>query len=267
MEAGKDQLFDRGPKQITEAAEPRKHGVLVEVLRFVTATLAFGSVMLGILGKFHWFSNPWVIATGGAAGVAFLLWLVAPRFRNWLKQKNVRRRDLEFMASQSRRLFKLLGQLKSFAHSTENQSLVSILRCACLDNDLLRQIYGAEYVSSWIDCFEKELEFKATSLRAFLNRCAEFIALMSEFNTSNVIPCQKRFEKGNFAVPDHFVDELEQFREDFNAFQRDIEEWANELGDYASFCCGVGECWQHARVVRFERIKSFRLSKLAGHAP
>lgn len=267
MEAGKDRLFDRGPKQITDGLQPRKHELLVEVLRFATATLAFGSVTLGIFGRFHWFSNPLVIATGATAGLAFLLWLVVPRFRSWLKQRNASSRDLEFVTSQGRRLHKLLEQFKAFAHSRENQSLVSILRSACMDDELVRQMYGADYVSSWLDCFNKELEFEATSLRGFLNRCAQFIVLMTEFNTGHVIPSQKRFEKGSFVVPDHFVDELEQFREDFNAFQRDIEGWANELGDYARLRRGVSEWWQRAPVVRFERVKSFRLSKLAGHAP
>ena len=267
MEAGKDRLFDREPKPITDGLQPRKHEVLVEVLRFATAALAFGSVTLGIFGRFHWFSNPWVIAAGATAGLAFLIWLVVPRFRTWLKKRNASSRDLEFVASQGRRLHKFLGQFKAFAHRTENQSLVSILRTACMDDELIRQMYGADYVSSWLDCFNKELEFEATSLRGFLNRCAQFVVLMTEFNIGLVIPSQKRFENGSFVVPAHFVDELEQFREDFNAFQRDIEGWANELGDYARLRRGIGEWWQRATVVRFVRVKSFRLFKLAGHAP
>jgi hypothetical protein len=264
MEEGNDQLFKRRPRQRTDAAQPRKHEVLVEVLRFVTAALAFGSITLGIFGRFHWFANPWVITTAGAASLAFLLWLVVPRFKTWAKQRNTRAHDLEFIASQGNRLHKLLGQFRLFAHNTENRSLVSILRSACVDEELVRKMYGAEYLSSWFDCFYKELELEATSLRAFLHRCVQFITLVTEFNTSHVIPTQKQIEKGSFAVPELFVDELEQFREDFNAFQRDVEGWANELSDYARLFRDEGGWWQrHAPVVHFERVKSFRRSKPA----
>jgi hypothetical protein len=264
MEEGNDRLFERRPRKRTGVAQPRRHELLVEVLRFATAVLAFASVTLGVFGRFHWFSNPWVIATAGLASLAFLLWLVVPRLKTWAKQRNTRARDLEFIASQGNRLHKLLGQFRVFAHNTENQSLISILRSACVDEELVRQVYGAEYVSSWFDCFYKEQEFEATSLRAFLDRCAQFIALVTEFNTSHVIPTQKQIEKGSFAVPDHFVDELEQFREDFNAFQRDAEEWANELSDDASLFGGEDGSWQrHTPIVHFERVKSFRRSKPA----
>jgi hypothetical protein len=262
MEEENDRLFALRPRKRTKAEQPRKHELLVEVLRFVTALLAFGSVTLGVFGRFHWFSNRWVIATAGAASLTFILWLVESRLKTWAKQKNTHARDLEFIASQGSRLRKLLGQFKVFAHNTENQSLVSILRSACVDEEMLRQVYAAECVSSWFDCFYKELEFEATSLCAFLDRCAQFIVLVTEFNTRYVIPTQKQIEKGSFAVPDHFVDELEQFREDFNAFQRDIEEWANELSDHASFFRDDGGAWQrHAPVVHLERVKSFRRPK------
>jgi hypothetical protein len=264
MEEGNLRLFERRPRPRTDAAQPRKHELLIEVLRFVTAALAFGSVTLGIFGKFHWFANPWVIAAAGAASLAFLLWLVVPRFKTWAQQTNTRARDLEFIASQGNRLHKLLGQFRVFAHNTEKQSLVSILRSACIDEELVRQVYGAEYVSSWIDCFSKELEFDPTSLRAFLNRCVQFITLVTEFNTSHVMPTQKQIEKGSFAVPDLFVDELEQFREDFNAFQRDVEGWANELCDYARLSRDGGAWGQrHTPTVHFDRVKGFRRSKPA----
>jgi hypothetical protein len=233
-------------------------------VRFVTAALAFGSVTLGIFGRFHWFANPWIVATAGAAGVAFLLWLVVPRFRTWARQRNMSARNREFIASQGKRLHKLLGQFRAFAHNAENQSLVSILRSDCVDEELVREVYGAEYISSWLDCFYKELELEATSLRAFLNRCAQFISLVTEFNTRHVIPTQKQIEKGSFAVHEHFVEELEQFREDFNAFQRDVEGWANEVSDYARVCGSEGGFWQkHTPVIHFERVKSFRRSKPA----
>ena len=104
MEEGNDRFLERRPRQSTDAAQPRKHEVLVEVLRFVTAGLAFGSVTLGIFGRFHWFANPWVIVTAGAASLAFLLWFVVPRFKTWTKRRNTRARDLEFIASQGNRL-------------------------------------------------------------------------------------------------------------------------------------------------------------------
>ena len=262
MEEANVRLFERRPRPRADAAPARKHELLIEVLRFLTAALALGSVTLGIFGRFHWFANPWVIATAGAASLAFLLWLVVPRLKTWAKQRNTHARDLEFIACQGNRLHKLLGQFKVFAHNTEKQSLVSILRSACVDEELVRQVYGAEYVSSWFDCFSKELEFEAVSLRAFLNRCVQFITLVTEFNTSHVMPTQKQIEKNSFAVPDLFVDELEQFREDFNAFERDVEGWANELSDYARLSCDVGGWWQrHTPVVHFDRVKSFRRSK------
>jgi hypothetical protein len=262
MREGNDRLFERRPRKRTEAAQPRKHELLVEVLRFVTAVLAFGSVTLGLFARFHWFSNRWVKATAVAASLTFILWLVVSRLKTWAKQRNTHARDLEFICSQGNRLRKLLEQFRVFAHNTENQSLVSILQSACVGEEMLRQVYGAECVSSWFDCFYKELEFEASSLCAFLDRCAQFIVLVTEFNISYVIPTQKQIEKGSFAVPDRFVDELEQFREDFNAFQRDVEEWANELSDYASLFRDDGGPWQRRTpVVHLERVKSFRRSK------
>jgi hypothetical protein len=39
MERGNDRLFEPALKQKTDAVQPRKHELLVEVLRFVTAAL------------------------------------------------------------------------------------------------------------------------------------------------------------------------------------------------------------------------------------
>jgi len=139
MEEGDVRLFERRPRPRADVAPPRKHEVLIEVLRFVTAALALGSVTLGIFGRFHWFANPWVIAAAGAASLAFLLWLVVPRLKTWAKQRNTRACHLEFIARQDNRLHKLLGQFRVFAHNTEKQSLVSILRSACVDEELVRQ--------------------------------------------------------------------------------------------------------------------------------
>jgi len=92
---------------------------------------------------------------------------------------------------------------------------------------------------------------------------------MTEFSTCHVIPTQKQIEKGTIAVPDHFIDELEQFREDYNAFQRDVEEWATELTDYSRLGWGEGDWWRkHSPAVHFERVRSFRRSKPVGmHMP
>jgi len=264
MEDGNVQPFERRPRSKRDAVQPQKHELLIEVLKFVTAAFAFGSVTLGVFGRFHWFANPWVIAAAGAASLAFLIWLVVPRFKTWTKQRSTRAGDLEFIASQGNRLHKLLEQFRVFAHHEEKQSLVSILRSACVDEELVRQVYGAEYVSSWFDCFSNELEFEAPSLRAFLNRCVQFITLLTEFNSSHVMPVQKQIEKSSFAVPELFVDELEQFREDFNAFQRDVEGWVSELRDYARLSPDEGNWWQrHTPILHFDRVKSFRRSKPA----
>jgi len=105
-----------------------------------------------------------------------------------------------------------------------------IVRSACSQNaNGGRDDFSPEdYIGNWFFSFREQLMFPTESLEQFLARCREFTNLVQtvqfrsyalpEVRDCSLLPATP--------PPEHVLNELEGFREDYNAFLRNLEPWA-----------------------------------------
>lgn len=238
-----------------------RHEVLVEVLRLISTVLVLISAILAVTGKFP---KPWVYGLAFGIGILVLLWLAKPRVAVWFGERRMRERDQKFILAETTGLEKLVSQFKKFTSVSESRSLVVVLRSAFQNEEQVIQLYGSDYISVWLDCFRSELKYPPTSLMKFFSRYQQFTALVNEFNRNHVNPIHNRIEKSAAKLPERFVDQLEEFRDEFNPYLRSVEQWGTEILAYARFRFGDSAAWQHAPMLSFDRLRPFRGSTTAG---
>lgn len=226
------QLFDPNAGKPL-VVQSRRYELVIEVLKFLTAMVAFVAAVLALTGRYQWLAKARVFESAFFVGIVMLVWLAKPRVTDLLKSVLDKRRDRQFIAAEDVRLRKLAERFNQFTSRSDSRSLVGILRSALAYEDLVIRTYGSGYISSWLDCYRKELDSSVKTLPAFLNRCQQFSAIVNEFNRNHVIPAQKQLEKGEAKVLEHYIDQLEGFREEFNAFLRQVEQWASDISDHA----------------------------------
>jgi hypothetical protein len=119
-------------------------------------------------------------------------------------------------------------------------------------------IVVGDWIGSWVQCYREELTLPAATLRHLLSRCTEFSHIVQEFNTNYVLRTQRQLANGP-PLAEYSVVQLEEFREEYNAFLRDVERWARGVSNYLH-SRGVAEqssLWSLAPADYFERAKSF----------
>ena len=101
-------------------------------------------------------------------------------------------------------------------------------------------------------------------MRDFLKTCYEFTTIVTEFNRNYVIKMQKGIE--GRMMPEqafYWIDQLEQFMEEFTHFLRDVEEWAHSVDETAAK--RMPDFYRHVQPAPaqiFERVSSFRPKNL-----
>ena len=140
-----------------------------------------------------------------------------------------------------------------------------IVRSACSQNATeVEKILAGDYIGNWFFSFREQLMFLTQSLEQFLARCREFTNLVQQFNSSYALRSQRLFTSAATPLPEHVLDELEGFREDYNAFLRNVEPWAKGIAGYLQ-SIGVPDTptqWRLAPVTYFDKPKSFKNSQL-----
>ena len=248
------------------AAPPRRHELVIEILKFLTPALGLVLFLLGLNSKYPWLSKPWVVDTAVILGIFILIWFAKPRWAVWFQRIRDDRRDRQFVRANDVGLRELLGQFAVFISSSDTRSLSSILRSVHSQNmQAVEQIIAADYVGSWLHCFQEQLTFPAKSFHQFLGQCREFSYIVQSFNTNYVLRAQRQLATGT-PLAENSIAQLEGFREEYNAFLRDVEPWAKGISDYLQ-SGGVTDhpsLWRIAPVTYFERPRSFARTKLAG---
>jgi len=244
----------------------RPHELAVEILKFLTAALSLAVVLVGLIGKYSWLSKPWVFSALIVLGLLVLIWFAKPRLIASLRRRQVRKRNQRFIAETDVRLRELLQQFGVFTSSSDNRSLISILRSAHSQNmQAVEQIIVGDYIGNWLDCYREQLTFPAKSLHQFLSQCRQFGRIVQEFNRNYVQRTQRELAAKTPLV-EHYVAELEEFRDEYAAFLRAVESWAKGILNYLEIG-GVADhptLWRLAPVNSFERVKPFVNTKLPG---
>jgi hypothetical protein len=249
------------------APPPRRHELLVEILKLLTPTLSLVVLLLGLNAKYAWLSKPWVLDGLILLAALVLIWFAQPRFSAWLRGRNQRKREQQFVTTNDIRLRELIDQFGELISTNNTRSFLYILRSGFSQNmTAVEQVLSGDYIGAWFHAYREQLAFPANGLRQFLARCREFGNIVQQFNTYYVLRAQRQLAVASAPLPDHSIAELESFREDYNAFLRNVESWAKGVSTYLQ-SCGVTAhpaLWQLAPTTYFERPKSFEKTKSAG---
>jgi hypothetical protein len=257
-------FIDSDEGELDIPAPSRRRELSVEILKLLTASLAFVAAVTGLVGKYPWMSKPQVLDGAIVLGVLVLGWFVKPRYVEWMHRIERRKREQQFIESNDSRLREFMEQFGEFVSDNNAKSLRCILRSACSQNMTeVEKILGGDYLGHWFFCFREQLIFPVQSLGQFLGRCREFTNIVQQFNFSYAQRAQKLFTSATQPLPEHVVDELEGFREDYNAFLRSLEPWAKGVRAYLQ-STGISDTstqWRLAPLDYFDKPKSFRRSQ------
>jgi hypothetical protein len=128
-------------------------------------------------------------------------------------------------------------------------------------------IIGFDYIGTWIFCYGQHLKRLPASLPEFMQRCHEFTCIAGEFNRYYVMKAQRELEKTPFKqemLRDYYINDLEQFRDDFVQFLRELEAWMNSVTTEAQKKApNVFRNPQTLPACIFERPVSFRSNQIA----
>lgn len=203
-------------------------------------------------------NHPYLKIAVALLAVILLIWIGRSFFVFVLDALRHRGQDKTFILNNRSKLQDLRDRLERFT-SSDGRALVSILRSNVSSNNAgIVKILGCDYFGQWIRCFDLRLRGPSDDIEEFLLRCREFTVIVASFNRDYVV--RAHTELSLFSPRElHFIDQLEEFREEFNAFLRELENWAGNVNNYALHRFVQQETsWSFAATNYFERVKTFR---------
>jgi hypothetical protein len=211
------------------------------------------AALLNFFGR--WPKAMWAIAVV----VAILLcWLMGSGIRALFQRLSGKRADQRFVTMEYPKLVQLFERLKQFTTRENTRGFRHMLyNASSYRVDVVDQILGSDFIEGWMCCFETMLHEDCASLTEFLARCGHFTPLVREFNSNYVIKTQKAVEK-SVAVPEHNLDDFEDFRERFGIYLNDVEQWAESIVRQIEVRVPHEIFLRYAPQRSFERAKSFK---------
>lgn len=177
--------------------------------------------------------------------------------RNVLREREEERADAVFVTTKEQQLREFLSTFRVFVANHDIRSLRNILRSSLAeDRDIIGRILGSEYAENWAHYLDLQLKTPSTSEQMFSNRAAEFTSLVNNFSRTEIQPAQKLISASGQPYSDSFLDALEQFREEFNAFTRELQKWASSVNEHL-----IPKLGYHVPNQSFEYINPFRRNK------
>jgi hypothetical protein len=224
------------------------------LIELFTGLLAAAPLILGLSGQ-----HPLLFRFGVVLSIFVLVWLAKGAIAvpvHWLKFKFG---DKRFIGNQSGNLAELYRKLGKFISDSDSRGLMNIVKSAASNNvDQVERIIPSDYIGSWSECFELMLNSESQTLDEFLLRCRELTNIAARFNRDYVLRVQREFTKGA-PVQIHYLDQLEEFRDEWNAYLRELESWATTINGYAQKRFGDQNAFSRiASTAYFERVSTFR---------
>lgn len=194
----------------------------------------------------------------GATAVTGVLIFYVFKSLKFLTRKLEERR---FVKKESVRLQDLLRQFQSFAGKQNEGRLRNIITSAFgPDRQIMESFLPSEHSRIWSECLNVQLATPTTSLEVLAARAHEFTLLVEDFDAGQAQRVQKAITSSKNPLHEAYIDMLEEFSDDFNAFLRDLEKWAGAFNDYAIERIG----WERIPKSKFEKVKSFQHKKAMG---
>jgi hypothetical protein len=163
------------------------------------------------------------------------------------------------VAREDQRLREFLARFAVFTSPNDERAIVYIADSIRASGyQLAGRVASHDYVGVWLSCFQEQLNSPAKPLTAFLRRWQEFAHIVDQFNRNYVQRIQNQL--ADESLQSHYVDQLEEFREEFNDFVRDLESWSGVVGAYLR----PRNLWRPTPTSFFERVKTFLRAKPAG---
>lgn len=224
-----------------------------EKVKLLAAFLAVVATVLNIFGRSQ--KATWALVVG--IGI-LLLSLVVPVTMQGVKKVALSRRNRRFIEREHEKLQRYCEKFSRLCvNRNYTNSFCHILYSAtAYQQQIVMQIVGADYIPSWIACFERQIKSPCHSLKTFLARCREFCVIVGDFNTDYVIRAQKGLDDVP-KVPKETFEQFEAFREDFGHLLRDIEEWTDALNRETGKQLTTSEQIENGPFAHFERARPF----------
>jgi hypothetical protein len=228
-------------------------------MKFLTAAISLVAVVIGVYGRQR---KDLLVLSVMVPGLLLLL-SILPSIGYPIRAMLTRRRQMRFVKSEFPRLLRFYQRLPRYVDQNDGRSLRNILYSAsAYRHDVVDSLLGSDYISTWIECFGRRLNLGTpNSFSAFMHSCNEFTAILNEYNRHYAIRIQRGIEKTPIDQ-DHIIDQLEQFREDFNQYLREIEEWSSNVT--AGALKVEPTLYSHVQIcpsASFEKVKTFRKVK------
>lgn len=239
---------------------PEKRGFSVETaVRLVTAILLAAAAFLNTVPSlWGWTAKHYaVLVIITVLAVGMLGWLLSAPVLGLVRRWRKRSSDRRFVREQSLKLGDLVKRLHPFI-ANETGGVMRILRMAGGEHmtSISPLINSPDYMPAWVGCFREQLKYPVDSLEAFLARYTEFWSIVISFNRDYVLRARQILSTVK-PLGDSTIEDLEQFREDFAAYLRAFDEWADKIVEEARIRTGDPYC-RLAPKPGFEKVKSFR---------
>lgn len=242
--------FDNGP-----VTQERRKVSFDSLLKFVAALMTFLPFLFGWTG-----SHPLGTKILAVAGAMVFLWIARPYVLDATRALRQRRRDRGFMEREGQRLREFIPRFARFVSTNDNRAIVSAINSITANNfQLIGKVVSHDYVVTWLNCFQEQQKTPPDSFIVFLRRCQEFGLIVDQFNRNYVQRNQRQLATEN--LPAHTIDQLEEFKDEFNDFIREFESWCGGIGAYIK---PRQELWRLTPTTYFDRVKSFQIAKLPG---
>jgi hypothetical protein len=238
--------------------EEKKSWLSENRAKVMAASLTLLAAVLNLFGR--WPKAIWAL---GVLSGMLLLWFIGSGILALTRRIFRKHDDKEYIAREYPRLVQLFEQFKRMTSRENTRAFRYMLyNASAYRVDVVDQILGSDYIEGWMACFEVMLADRCNSVRDFLARSGHFTALVREFNGNYVIKTQKAIEK-NLTVPDHNIDDFEDFRERFGVYLHEVEQWAEKVSKEAQPRVLGPEFLQFVPQRAFERAKSFKKKTVA----
>jgi hypothetical protein len=233
--------------------EQKKSWMAGDNPKVLAGVLTCAAALLNFFGR--WPKAMWAIAV--VAGV-LLFWLIGSGIRALVRRLTGKRANRVVVATKYPELVQLFERLKQFTNRENTRGFRYMLyNASAYRVDMVDQILGCDFIEGWMACFETMLHEGCPSVTEFLARCGHFTPLVREFNDNYVIKAQKAFAR-SVAVPEHNLDDFEEFRERFAIYLNDVEQWAESIVRQIEPRVPIEIFLRYAPQRSFERAKSFK---------
>ena len=248
------------PNSLELPGQPTPDSSRDTLLKLLAALISLAATVLALVTK-HQLSN----IVGIALVVLVFGWVFGKQLTDVLMRLPRRIADRRFIQQHEPQLLDFYDRLGRFTDGNDGRSLEGILRSATTyDSKTIYPLLNSNFIQDWEDCFDEQMRHRSRSVGQFLARCREFTHIIYQFDRNFAARAQAELTAASIDLPNNYIDQLEVFKDEFNAYLRDVDLWANTISTK------IQKRWSNSPefnrllpTTNFERVKTFRRSSVA----